>query len=122
MSLYDNSMLQHRLVQRILIQHVQCTIPKQQDMFVKHQYPHSNTIKMALTLTIDMWSIDLNIEEIECIKFHLCGYWISIFRKGFGFGFLFGFIEDLRHFQCMPIIFMTYRSFSVILSSHIGNP
>ena len=25
-------------------------------------------------------------------------------------------------FQCMPIIFMTHRSFSVILSSHIGNP
>ena len=24
--------------------------------------------------------------------------------------------------QCMPIIFMTHRSFSVILSSHIGNP
>ena len=25
-------------------------------------------------------------------------------------------------YQCMPIIFMTHRSFSVILSSHIGNP
>ena len=24
--------------------------------------------------------------------------------------------------QCMPIIFLTHRSFSVILSSHIGNP
>ena len=24
--------------------------------------------------------------------------------------------------QCMPIIFMTHWSFSVILSSHIGNP
>ena len=24
--------------------------------------------------------------------------------------------------QCMPIIFMTHRSFSVIISSHIGNP
>ena len=24
--------------------------------------------------------------------------------------------------QCMPIIFMTHRSFSVILSSHIENP
>ena len=26
------------------------------------------------------------------------------------------------YLQCMPIIFMTHWSFSVILSSHIGNP
>ena len=31
-------------------------------------------------------------------------------------------VKLLTIFQCMPIIFMTHRSFSVILSSHIGNP
>ena len=30
--------------------------------------------------------------------------------------------KTLRYSQCMPIIFITHRSFSVILSSHIGNP